>query len=50
MTSGNFLNRGPRRQAFVCGVEEIATLHDAGDVDERIENALGRAGCTAFPF
>ena len=26
--SGFFLNRGPHRQVFVCGVEVKATLHD----------------------
>jgi hypothetical protein len=25
-----FINRGPRRQVFVCGVEVKATLQDAG--------------------
>lgn len=42
MSSDNFLHLGPHRQAFACGVEIIATLHDAGDVNKWIENALLR--------
>jgi hypothetical protein len=30
--------------------QEIAALCDDGDVDKSIENALGCAACTAFPF
>jgi hypothetical protein len=34
MASGNFLLLGPHRQVFACGVEVVATLHYAGDVDK----------------
>jgi hypothetical protein len=34
MPSGNLLDRGPHRQVFVCGVEVIATPHNASDVNK----------------
>jgi hypothetical protein len=38
LLSGFFINRGPHRQVFVCGVEVKATLHGAGNATYKLEN------------